>query len=124
MGSQGMIERRSAGTSEKAQLTYTSDNNRITFLAAYGLLQYGNAIVSDATTREWDIDGTFRFNRWSGKGAYKGLMLRDRFFNRFVGNTYCGAINTTCPASYAYGSEYLGGLPVFKYNRAQLEYDF
>jgi hypothetical protein len=124
MGSQGMIERRSAGTSEKAQVTYTSNNNRIVFLAAYGLFQYGNNIVNDANTREWDIDGTYRFSKWSGKGAYKGLMLRDRFFNRFVGQTFCGAINTTCPPSYAYGAQYLGGLPVFKYNRAQLEYDF
>jgi hypothetical protein len=124
MGSQGMIERRSAGTSEKAQVTYTSDNKRITFLAAFGWLQYGNNLVSDATTREWDIDGTYRFNKWSGTGTYKGLMLRDRYFNRYVGNTFCGAINTTCPSGYSYGAEYLGGLAIFKYNRAQLEYDF
>jgi hypothetical protein len=124
MGSQGMIERRSAGTSEKAQVTYTSDNKRITFLAAFGWLQYGNNLVSDATTREWDIDGTYRFNKWTGSGTYKGLMLRDRFFNRYVGNTFCGAINTTCPPGYAYGAQYLGGLAIFKYNRAQLEYDF
>ncbi|HEY3677029.1 MAG TPA: OprD family outer membrane porin, partial [Candidatus Tumulicola sp.] len=124
MGSQGMIERRAAGTSEKAQLTYTSDNKRITFLAAYGWFQYGNSVVQSANTTEWDIDGTYRFNKWSGKGAYKGLMLRDRYFNRYVGNTFCGAINTTCPPNYAYAAQYLGGLPIFKYNRAQLEYDF
>ncbi|HEY1428439.1 MAG TPA: OprD family outer membrane porin [Candidatus Tumulicola sp.] len=124
MGSQGMIERRSAGNSEKVQLTYTSDNKRITFLAAYGWLQYGNALVSNANTWEWDIDGTYRFSKWSGTGIYKGLMLRDRFFNRYIGNTYCGASSTTCPAGYAYGAEYLGGLALFKYNRAQLEYDF
>jgi hypothetical protein len=124
MGSQGMVERRSAGTSEKLTLTYTSTNNRITFLAAYGWLQYGNALVSNANTWEWDIDGTYRFSKWSGKGIYKGLMLRDRFFNRYIGNTFCGASSTTCPAGYAYGAQYLGGAPLFKYNRAQLEYDF
>jgi hypothetical protein len=124
MGSQGMIERRSAGTSEKVQLTYTSDNKRITFLAAYGWLQYGNAIVSNANTWEWDVDGSYRFNKWNGTSTYKGLMLRDRLFNRYIGNTFCGATNTTCPSGYAYGAQYLGGLPLFKYNRLQLEYDF
>jgi hypothetical protein len=124
MGAQGMVERRSAGSSEKVQLTYTSDNHRVTFLAAYGWFQYGNAVVSNANTWEWDIDGTYRFNKWGGKGIYKGLMLRDRLFNRYIGNTYCGGENTTCPSGYAYGAEYLGGLPLFKYNRLQLEYDF
>jgi hypothetical protein len=51
-------------------------------------------------------------------------MLRDRYFVRWIQNTFCGASETTCAAGAATGSQYLGGLPLFKYNRAQLEYDF
>ena len=105
-GSQGMIERRAAGTSERLAATFTSPNNRIVFLAAYGWQQFGNGAAPVANTTEYDLDGTYRFSRYSGSGTYHGLMLRDRYFVRTIGNTY------------------LGGLPLFKYNRAQLEYDF
>lgn len=123
-GSQGMIERRSAGTSERLAATYTSTNNRVVFLAAYGWLNYANGAAPNANTNEYDLDGIYRFSPYKGTGPYKGLMLRDRYFVRTIGNTYCGASNTTCPAGSSYGAQYLGGLPQFKYNRAQLEYDF
>jgi len=123
-GSQGMIERRSAGTSERLVATYTSTNNRLVFLAAYGWLNYGNAAAPNANTNEYDLDGIYRFSKYKGTGPYKGLMLRDRYFVRMLQNTYCGASNTTCPAGASTGAQYLGGLPLFKYNRAQLEYDF
>jgi hypothetical protein len=55
---------------------------------------------------------------------YKGLLLRYRYMQRTESNTYCGASASTCPAGAAVGSSFLGGLPLFKYNRAQLEYDF
>ena len=119
-----MVERRSAGTSERLVATYTSTNNRIVFLAAYGWLQYGNGAAATANTNEYDLDGIYRFSHYKGTGPYKGLMLRDRYFVRMIGNTYCGASATTCPAGATVGSQYLGGLPLFKYNRAQLEYDF
>lgn len=123
-GSQGMIERRSAGTSERVVATFTSNNNRIVFLAAYGWLNYGNAAAPNANTNEYDLDGIYRFSHYKGTGPYKGLMLRDRYFVRWIQNTYCGASETTCLAGASTGSQYLGGLPLFKYNRAQLEYDF
>lgn len=123
-GSQGMIERRAAGTAERFAATYTSSNNRVVFLAAYGWQQFGNGAAPAANTTEYDLDGIYRFSRYKGTGPYRGLVLRDRYFVRNVGNTFCGASNTTCPAGLAYGSQYLGGLPLFKYNRAQLEYDF
>ena len=123
-GSQGMVERRSPGTSERVVATFTSNNNRIVFLAAYGWLNYGNAAAPNANTNEYDLDGIYRFSHYKGTGPYKGLMLRDRYFVRWIQNTYCGASETTCPAGASSGAQYLGGLPLFKYNRAQLEYDF
>jgi hypothetical protein len=123
-GSQGMIERRAAGTSERLVATYTSTNNRIVFLAAYGWQNFGNAAAPVADTNEFDLDGIYRFSHYKGTGPYKGLMLRDRYFVRTIGNTWCGASATTCAAGSAFGAQYLGGLPLFKYNRAQLEYDF
>jgi hypothetical protein len=122
--SQGMVERRSAGNSEKITATFTSDNKRLVFLASYGWFNYGNAAVPSANTSEWDLDGTYRFSPYKGTGPYKGLMLRDRYMNRNISNTFCGAINTACPAGAAIDSQFLGGLAIFKFNRAQLEYDF
>jgi hypothetical protein len=51
-------------------------------------------------------------------------MFRDRFMDRTISNTFCGASNTSCPTGSAIGAQYLGGLPLFKFNRAQLEFDF
>ena len=51
-------------------------------------------------------------------------MLRYRYGERYQSNTYCGAAATNCPSGSSIGSTSLGGLPMFKYNRAMLEYDF
>jgi hypothetical protein len=122
--SQGMVERRAAGTSEKLTATYTSDNKRVVFIASYAFYDYSNAGANDANTHEWDLDGSYRFSHYKGTGAYKGLMLRDRFMNRSIDDTFCGASATSCPRGETTGSQYLDGLPLFRYNRAQLEYDF
>ncbi|HEY1867268.1 MAG TPA: hypothetical protein VGG70_03170, partial [Candidatus Cybelea sp.] len=65
----------------------------------------------------------YRFSH-VGKGPYHGLMLRYRYGERYQSNTYCGAAATNCVPGSSIGSTYLGGLPMFKYNRAMLEYDF
>jgi hypothetical protein len=52
------------------------------------------------------------------------LSLRDRYISRTLSNTYCGAAATNCLPGSTIGSTYFGGLPIFKYNRLQLEYDF
>ena len=96
-GSQGMVERRSAGTSERVAATFTSNNNRIVFLAAYGWLNYGNAAAPNANTNEYDLDGIYRFSHYKGHGPYKGLMLRDRYFVRWIQNTFCGASKHDVP---------------------------
>ena len=79
-----MIERRSAGTTERLAATFTSNNNRIVFLAAYGWSNYGNGAAPVANTNEYDLDGIYRFSPYKGTGPYKGSMLRDRYFVRTI----------------------------------------
>ena len=57
-------------------------------------------------------------------GPYHGLSLRYRYIVRTLSNTFCGAAATDCPSGSTIGASEFGGLPLFKYNRAQLEYDF
>ncbi len=101
---QGMADRRAPGTSWKLTAIYTPCDKRCTFIASDAWYDYGNALAPE-NTNIWILDGRYRFNRVSG--PYKGLMLRYRYIQRTQSNT---------PT--------LGGLPLFKYNRAQLEYDF
>lgn len=120
--SQGMADRRAPGTSWKVAATFTSDNKRFIFIASDAWYNYGNAAVAE-NTNEWNLDGQYRLNP-VGKGLYKGLLLRYRYAQRSLSNTFCGDQGTTCPPGSALGSTFEGGLPLFKYNRAQLEYDF
>ena len=120
--SQGMADRRAPGTSWKGAATYTSTNKRWIFIASDAWYDYGNALVGE-NTNEWDLDGQYHFSPVTGS-HYKGLLLRYRYAQRSESNSFCGAAATSCPAGASIGSSYLGGLPLFKYNRAQLEYDF
>jgi hypothetical protein len=120
--SQGMVERRSGGTSFKATAIYTSTNKRLVFLASDAWYNYGNAGAPNYTN-EWDLDGTYHFNYWSGSGPYKGFQLRDRYMNRTDANTYYTQ-GTTSACTAPDPCSQLGGIPLFKYNRIMLEYDF
>jgi hypothetical protein len=120
--SQGMADRRAPGTSWKVGATFTSANKRFTFIASDAWYNYGNAVVAQ-NTNEWNLDGQYKFSP-VGKGLYRGLLLRYRYAQRSQSNTYCGAGGSSCAPGAAIGSSFLGGLPLFKYNRAQLEYDF
>jgi hypothetical protein len=120
--SQGIADRRAPGTSWKVSATFTSTNKRFVFFASDAWYNYGNALVAQ-NTNEWDLDGQYRLNP-VGKGLYKGLLLRYRYAQRSQNNTFCGDQGTTCPPGSPSGSAFEGGLPLFKYNRAQLEYDF
>jgi len=119
---QGMVDRRSPGSSFKAGLQFTSTNQKWVFIATDAWYNYGNALDSE-NTNIWVLDGRYRFSH-VGKGPYHGLVLRDRYIQRTLSNTFCGASNTTCPGGASLGAPEFGGLPLFKYNRAQLEYDF
>ncbi len=120
---QGMADRRAPGTSWKAAIQYTSTNQKWIFIASDAWYNYGNALAPE-NTNTWVLDGRYRFGH-VGKGPYHGLVLRDRYIQRTLSNTFCGANGTTsCPPGASIGSSEFGGLPLFKYNRAQIEYDF
>jgi hypothetical protein len=118
-----MVDRRSPGTSWKVGLQYTTSNTKWIFIASDAWYNYGNVLASQ-NTNIWVLDGRYRFSHMPASGPYHGLVLRDRFIDRTLSNTFCGASATSCPAGSTIGSTFLGGLPLFKYNRAQLEYDF
>ncbi|MGB6952232.1 MAG: OprD family outer membrane porin [Candidatus Cybelea sp.] len=119
---QGMVDRRAPGSSYKVTLTYTSTNKRWVFLASDAWYDYGNTLAAERTT-DWNLDGQYHFSQVT-KSPYHGLLLRYRYMQRSLSNTFCGAAATSCAPNSTLGSTFLGGLPLFKYNRAQLEYDF
>ncbi|HYL27894.1 MAG TPA: hypothetical protein VEW74_08660, partial [Candidatus Nitrosotalea sp.] len=119
---QGQVDRRAPGSSWQAQLQYISTNQKWIVLGADAWYNYGNALVPE-NTKIWWLDGRYRFSR-VGKGPYHGLVLRYRYGERYQSNSYCGAAATNCAPGSSIGSTFLGGLPMFKYNRAMLEYDF
>ncbi|HZY95574.1 MAG TPA: copper amine oxidase N-terminal domain-containing protein [Candidatus Cybelea sp.] len=122
--SQGMVDRRAGGTSWKVGAQFTSTNNKWVFIATDAWYNYGNALAPESTNI-WVLDGRYRFSHYSGKGPYRGLVLRDRYIQRTLTNTFCGAGGTTiCAPGAPIGQSEFGGLPLFKYNRAQIEYDF
>jgi hypothetical protein len=98
--SQGMVDRRSAGTSYRAVFTYTNNNKQLKALVGEGIYYYGNDLGAN-NTYEFNVDVTYDFNRVRGP-VYKGLSLRERYANR---------TQPTLPFH-------------FQYVRTQLEYDF
>jgi len=121
---QGMVDRRAPGTSWKVGAQFTSTNTKWVFIATDAWYNYGNALAPE-NTNIWVLDGRYRFSHMPPGGHYRGLVLRDRYIQRTLSNTFCGAAGTTsCPAGASLGAPEFGGLPLFKYNRAQLEYDF
>jgi hypothetical protein len=119
---QGQPDRRAPGSSYQAVLTYTSSNRKWLVQAADAWYDYGNALAAE-NTKIWWFDGRYYFSQ-NRKGPYHGLLLRYRYGERYLSNTFCGAAATNCPAGSSIGSTDLGGLPIFKYSRAMLEYDF
>jgi hypothetical protein len=104
--SQGMVDRRSAGSGVKFAGTFYSDNKQVRFIVSHAWYSYGNGTIGVAPTQETNIDGTYFFSK-VGKGPYHGFSLRHRYAERT--QAFTGAF---------------GGSPDFKYNRTQLEYDF
>ena len=120
---QGQADRRAPGNSFKAGLQFTTNNRKWIFIATDAWYNYGNALAPE-NTNIWTLDGRYRFSHVPASGPYHGLMLRYRYIQRTLSNTFCGASDTSCPPGSTLGAPEFGGLPLFKYNRAQLEYDF
>ena len=104
--SQGMADRRSAGNGFKVAGTFYTFDKRVKFIASHAWYSYGNGTAGVSPTEETNLDATYYFSK-IGKGAYHGFSLRHRYAERTQSFT-----------------SVFGGLPVFKYNRTQLEYDF
>ena len=102
---QGMADRRAPGSSWKVALTYTSSDKRFVLIATDAWYDYGNALAPQSTNI-WVLDGRYHFSP-VGRGRYRGFVVRYRYAQRTQSNT-----------------QTLGGLPLFKYNRAQVEYNF
>lgn len=97
---QGLADRRSAGTAFKLAATYSSTNKRLKAVASETYYQYDNQLAENRTFED-DVDVQYFLNPVRA-GAYKGLSIRERFANRS---------QPTVPNN-------------FKYVRTQLEYDF
>jgi hypothetical protein len=105
---QGIVDARSAGSSYKAALTFTSDNKRVKVILSEAYYDYANFAFLNHTT-ETDADATFYFSKVPKSGPYRGLLYRERIANRIS------------PGSQ--GAETL--YPhVFTYARQQLQYQF
>jgi hypothetical protein len=98
--SQGMVDRRSAGTSEKLQATYLMFQRQLRLIVSQAWYNYGNG-AGPNMTQEFNADATYFLNRVRS-GPYKGLFVRYRYADR---------TQPTLPFD-------------FKYNRAEMEYDF
>jgi hypothetical protein len=102
---QGMVDRRAPGDGFKLSVTYTSPNKRLIVYASRAYYNFG-FLQAFQQSNETDADALW-YAQPLRPGPYKGLILRYRYGARVFENT----------AVY-------GGLPLFKYNRGQLEYDF
>ncbi len=98
---QGMSDRRSPGNAFKAQVTFTSNDKRFVSYVTRAWYSYNNPAYAQATY-ETDFDALYRLNK-VGKGAYHGFLVHYRYGER---------------------TQTTAGLPLFKYNRFQAEYDF
>lgn len=105
--SQGMADRRSPGQALKIGATFQTWNRRLRLIASRAFYRYGNADSGVAPTQETDLDGTWFLSSVPASGPYHGFSLRHRYAERTQAFT-----------------QPFGGLPLFQYNRTQLEYDF
>lgn len=105
--SQGMADRRTFGDAGKLTLGFVSDNKRVVATISRALYAYGNNAIGVEPTQETNIDGMYYFSSPQKSGPYKGFLVRHRYAERTITNALT-----------------FDGLPLFKYNRTQFEYDF
>jgi outer membrane OprD family porin len=103
---QGMADRRAPGDGTKIGATYTSLDKRLIVSVSRAYYDYG-WLLGQEQTAETNADAQYYLSPLRKSGPYKGLVLRYRYGARTLDNV------TT-----------YGGAPLFKYNRAQFEYDF
>ncbi|HTV91215.1 MAG TPA: hypothetical protein VMG98_00715 [Verrucomicrobiae bacterium] len=101
---EGPVDRRSPGNSQALIALYTSPNQRFTFTESYYWFDYSNPLATQATT-EWDNVLAYYFGPLRA-GRYRGLLFRYGYVEQHKSNV------TT-----------LGGVPLTRYSRFQVEYD-
>ncbi|HTV91261.1 MAG TPA: hypothetical protein VMG98_00945 [Verrucomicrobiae bacterium] len=106
---EGTVDRRSPGTSQALIGLYTSNDRRLTFTESYYWFDYSNPLATQATT-EWDNVLAYYFSEVKS-GRYRGLLFRYGYVQQHKSNV-----------AYAGGDGFLGGVPLTRYSRFQLEY--
>lgn len=106
---EGPVDRRSPGNSQALIGLYTSANQRLTFTESYYWFDYSNSLATQATT-EWDNVLAYYFSK-VGAGRYRGLLFRYGYVQQHKSNV-----------AYAGGESFLGGVPLTRYSRFQVEY--
>jgi hypothetical protein len=101
---QGLVDRLAGGDAFQLMARYTSTDKRLVAYVRRTWYDYGVAPLAQRTI-ETDYDATYFLNR--PRKDYRGLMLRFRYGVRTMTNT-----------------AEVGGLPLFRFVRPQLEYDF
>jgi hypothetical protein len=102
---QGMVDRRSAGTSFKLQATFTSNDKRLVAYLNHAWYDYNNGGYANST-QETNFDTLYYFNALPKTGTYHGFLFRYRYGERNSSPTFGPQVG------------------LFKYNRFQAEYDF
>jgi hypothetical protein len=103
--SQDVVERRSAGQSARLIVTVSTNNRKLRVILARALDDFNNGAGS-AWLWGTDVEVEYYFNPVT-TDRYHGLSLIERWAQRTQSNT-----------------ELFGGIPLFIYNRVQLEYTF
>jgi hypothetical protein len=107
-GTQGMVDRRSPGSSVKVAATFTSDDRQFVAIVDQEWYDYSNPGYA-TSTNSTGFDVQYFFSKVPKTGLYKGFSFRVRQFSRSATN-------------FAPPGEPIAGL--FKYGRYQAEYDF
>jgi len=106
---EGSVDRRSPGSSQALIGVFTSSNRQLTFTESYYWFDYSNPLATQATT-EWDNVLAYYFSKVRS-GRYRGLLFRYGYVQQHKSNV-----------AYAGGEPFLGGVPLTRYSRFQVEY--
>ena len=121
---QGMADRLRRGSSWKVGLHLHDAQHQWVWIGTDAWYNYGNALGPE-NTNIWVLDGRYRFSHMPAHGPYRGLSLRDRYISTDAFQHVLRSRRDELPVRARRSARpYFGGLPIFKYNRLQLEYDF
>lgn len=106
---EGLVDRRSPGSSGNATLTYYGDQGRLKLTSSYSWFNYSNPIAMQ-NTEEWDNIVKF-YASDVHRAPYRGLLVMYLYVQLHKSN-----------AAYPSGAPFLGGTAQGRYSRIQFEY--